>query len=954
MAAFNESRFRNQVDRALQQVRTILDNTRHPDFPADVSHEYKDKYLLANFLTNTAFASQLTCLQSLGLSSSDLITLIEWATSRSVTLCFTAEERCKFDREVTREVESPTKYVKETVSTSGNKTKTHKIVTTVTDYYWKIDIEYELFAYRGNDIDDKVVFQGRKGQITKITSSKSSPRPAVTVRDPIKVNITYLLSNLVLGEGEDSKPTLNFSIDREDECCRTPRRNIDTDNALSHFNYFYSWCGSLHSYFTSTLFPVENDHNLDLSSINANDMFVPVVPLFEDKSDSLKLKGSEMEGESLALVSTSNVLDMCSDSKVSAPLNDIGLFLTEEEQTIERKLVAIGKIFPDNKKIVTVAEANMLVILLHARECAQHFSDGINYIEHMLRTQLIAAIGKIVGPKEFAEYMTYHQRKLYRTAYRPRPFCYAIRRPDHSPEGVVSIEADTNDGEMADPIFTVVRHTETVAAPMSFPLNASTSVEFFGDRYLHAYISHQFAGQSASSLQLVARARQFSSYIILVGTIASATLFQPKYGIIIQNKDDLRLPLLLETIPTPKEFRDAIESLSPEQQRFAQAYRSMQLAGTLFGVCIIQIKPQLEKVLNLPYDSLTKELALTQDLMDLFITYNVPSDLLSFDTNLEEYGSYSTEAKVRKVQANVDAMKKMIQESKDKELAEELQKQQKRQAEQLWNSPPPPPGSGFAFGGGPPAPTTSNLFFSSMQPMQPMRMQSASSPFGAFSAPAPPPAARSLAPLPPPSAPSPSAPPPAPTPTTTTTTTTPKTPKADKSAEPTEKPKKGVEEEDDEVLEVEDYTKLPTMLDRAFEALDEDAALRPTIIKPGKVWTKKSQKGLLSKPTTATLSKTQQKDEKNKAFDLLDGLTKAGCIPVDFASLHVVIAATHCFDKSVMDTVVMDNVNPIEKVERSSLIVATAIQDVPPHQLIKSSQLERVKTYSSGLFAIQQ
>jgi hypothetical protein len=42
----------------------------------------------------------------------------------------------------------------------------------------------------------------------------------------------------------------------------------------------------------------------------------------------------------------------------------------------------------------------------------------------------------------------------------------------------------------------------------------------------------------------------------------------------------LSLNLLLEfdKIPTPKEFQDNIASLSPEQQRFAKAYRSMQLS----------------------------------------------------------------------------------------------------------------------------------------------------------------------------------------------------------------------------------------------------------------------------------------------------------------------------------------------------------------------------------------
>merc|ERR1719321_881973 len=121
--------------------------------------------------------------------------------------------------------------------------------------------------------------------------------------------------------------------------------------------------------------------------------------------------------------------------------------------------------------------------------------------------------------------------------------------------------------------------------------------------------------------------------LVLVGRIASARVFEPTYAAIIQNKEELSIPLEFSQIPTPKEFRDAIESLSPEQQEFAKAFRAMQLESTLFGICIIQIKPQLEKVLNLPDDSLTKEIKLTQELMNLFIKYQIPSDLLAFDPN---------------------------------------------------------------------------------------------------------------------------------------------------------------------------------------------------------------------------------------------------------------------------------------------------------------------------------
>jgi len=44
---------------------------------------------------------------------------------------------------------------------------------------------------------------------------------------------------------------------------------------------------------------------------------------------------------------------------------------------------------------------------------------------------------------------------------------------------------------------------------------------------------------------------------------------------------------------------------------------------------------------------------------------------------------------------------------------------------------------------------------------------------------------------------------------------------------------------DEAVVTSIDYTKIPAQMEKKFEALDEDSALRPTIIKPGDSWTKK-------------------------------------------------------------------------------------------------------------------
>ena len=64
----------------------------------------------------------------------------------------------------------------------------------------------------------------------------------------------------------------------------------------------------------------------------------------------------------------------------------------------------------------------------------------------------------------------------------------------------------------------------------------------------------------------------------------------------------------------------------------------------------------------------------------------------------------------------------------------------------------------------------------------------------------------------------------------------------------------------------------------------------------------------------------------------------------------VMVAATHCFEKSLMMTVIQDNINPIEKLERSSLIVASTIHGAPAEALVCDAQRERVATYSAMLF----
>jgi hypothetical protein len=94
----------------------------------------------------------------------------------------------------------------------------------------------------------------------------------------------------------------------------------------------------------------------------------------------------------------------------------------------------------------------------------------------------------------------------------------------------------------------------------------------------------------------------------------------------------------------------------------------------------------------------------------------------------------------------------------------------------------------------------------------------------------------------------------------------------------------------------------------------------------------------------STMAKDEQSKAKQRAFDLLDALTKSGSIVIEDCTLHIVLSNIHFFDHSLLDTVVEANVNPISQMERSALIVASTIHGVSTNDLVNSTQLERIAT----------
>jgi hypothetical protein len=60
--------------------------------------------------------------------------------------------------------------------------------------------------------------------------------------------------------------------------------------------------------------------------------------------------------------------------------------------------------------------------------------------------------------------------------------------------------------------------------------------------------------------------------------------------------------------------------------------------------------------------------------------------------------------------------------------------------------------------------------------------------------------------------------------------------------------------------------------------------------------------------------------------------------------------STHCFDKTLMNTIIQKNTNPIEKMDQSTLIMASVIHGRGAEELSNESQHERLHNQAAMMF----
>ena len=115
------------------------------------------------------------------------------------------------------------------------------------------------------------------------------------------------------------------------------------------------------------------------------------------------------------------------------------------------------------------------------------------------------------------------------------------------------------------------------------------------------------------------------------------------------------------------------------------------------------------------------------------------------------------------------------------------------------------------------------------------------------------------------------------------------------------------------------------------------------------------QRSKLAKAKHEEYKGPEQDQAKKVAFTLLDALTKSGAILLTHVEFHTFLAATHSFQKTVMDTIVMDNMNPIEALEASAMIMNAVVHQVSDvKSLLQPSLISHAETFHKDLLQLDE
>ncbi|CAL1170993.1 unnamed protein product [Cladocopium goreaui] len=419
-------------------------------------------------LSTQAAAASLVELLSLATQSSS-----DW--TQPAGLRFKLCSSYTFLKTEEKDVQVGTAQVQESESVLGNWRSTVRNTVKVTEHLWNHSSHWHLNDTQGT------LLHGFTGELLKTLGDRSqNAQNAPTAPAPSSCE-TEELSMRWLRDG------VHFAVNRSSPDCRTPSVNLQTQAALDFFGQLETFAGKSEE----TLLRHMTSGEAQVLPQLQGKVFKPVLALFA------------MENASKAVLTA-----------------DLPMVLSFYRRSLAEKLEENDRMF--GAKVET-SLIRLSLLLAEMKSLARQMLSSVKALEGLLHQQLTAALGKQIRSRDFSEYMDFHGRLILGEGFAPEPFVYAVRRPDHHPEGTISIESGFVSMPSAIRTFTLHRRE---APTMRVQLNSAATVTLQGEHFVHAAIFHRFAREPEQDagweLRLVARARQLSSFVLMVGKIAAA------------------------------------------------------------------------------------------------------------------------------------------------------------------------------------------------------------------------------------------------------------------------------------------------------------------------------------------------------------------------------------------------------------------------------------------------
>jgi hypothetical protein len=306
---------------------------------------------------------------------------------------------------------------------------------------------WSISVYSGTAVEDKKVIKSRQCETNLITQSKGGI-PGSANLPPIELSLTWFL-----GQIDANELASKFKVDIEAEGTKTPRRNDAVQRAEEFASDLRQWCdGIQNSFIARQLKSIVQAHNPAIPKPQAHtverlmgvkdqySLFNPILPLMKDKGSSSNEDDDRNhvanKKHTIGLQHSSYIDD--GGNKLLLSQSDMSKLLNQHIQTLDVAICGLSTNWSSDESecLLSSSEAALSLLIGHLIDLSDQYTATMNYVESMLETQLVNAIGKRLTSNDLDKFVKYHNARLLSPI--PQPFSHAIRCPGHNP-GTLSL-----------------------------------------------------------------------------------------------------------------------------------------------------------------------------------------------------------------------------------------------------------------------------------------------------------------------------------------------------------------------------------------------------------------------------------------------------------------------------------------------------------------------------------